>query len=98
MGKVIFEFDEEEDRHEIELITNRHKLICALYDLDNYRRGLYKGYINNMTYAANGQIIGKGIEALKEINEEAKVTSYLEDEDVINEIDKILDKVRFLLD
>ena len=98
MGKVIFEFDDEEDRHEIELITNRHKLICALYDLDNYRRGLYKGYINNMTYAANGQIIGKGIEALKEINEEAKVTSYLEDEDVINEIDIILDKVRFLLD
>ena len=98
MGKVTFEFDEEEDRHEIELITNRHKLICALYDLDNYRRGLYKGYINNATYAANGQIIGKGIEALKEINEEAKVTSYLEDEDVINEIDRILDKVRFLLD
>ena len=98
MGKVIFEFDEEEDRHEIELITNRHKLICALYDLDDYRRGLYKGYINNVTYAANGQIIGKGIEALKEINEEAKVTSYLEDEDVINEIDKILNKVSFLLD
>lgn len=98
MGKVVFEFDEDEERHEIELITNRHKLICALYDLDNYRRGLYKGYINNMTYAANGQIIGKGIEALKEINEEAKVTSYLEDEDVINEIDIILDKVRFLLD
>ena len=98
MGKVTFEFDEDEERHDIELITNRHKLICALYDLDNYRRGLYKGYINNMTYAANGQIIGKGIEALKEINEEAKVTSYLEDEDVINEIDIILDKVRFLLD
>lgn len=98
MAKVIYEFDEDEDRHEIELINNRHKLICALYDLDNYRRGLYKGSINNMTYAANGQIIGKGIEALKEINEEAKVTSYLEDEDVINEIDKILDKIRFLLD
>ena len=98
MAKVIYEFDEDEDRHEIELINNRHKLICALYDLDNYRRGLYKGYINNMTYAANGQIIGKGIEALKEINEEAKVTSYLEDEDVINELDIILDKVRFLLD
>lgn len=98
MGKVVFEFDEDEERHDIELITNRHKLICALYDLSNYRRGLYKGYINNMTYAANGQIIGKGIEALKEINEEAKVTSYLEDEDVINEIDIILDKVRFLLD
>ena len=98
MGKVVFEFDEDEDRHEIDLITNRHKLICALYDLDNYRRGLYKGYINNMTYAVNGQIIGKGIEALKEINEEAKVTSYLEDEDVLNEIDKILDNVRFLLD
>lgn len=98
MAKVIYEFDEDEERHEIELINNRHKLICALYDLSNYRRGLYKGYINNMTYAANGQIIGKGIEALKEINEEAKVTSYLEDEDVINEIDIILDKVRFLLD
>lgn len=98
MGKVVFEFDESEDIHELELINNRHKLICALYDLDNYRRGLYKGYINNETYAVDGQIVGKGIEALKNIKEEAQVKSYLEDEDVLNEIDRILDKVRFLLD
>lgn len=98
MGKVVFEFDEDEDRHDIQLITNRHKLICALYDLDNYRRGLYKGYINNEIYAVDGQIVGKGIGALKDIKEGAQVKSYLEDEDVINEIGNILDKVRFLLD
>lgn len=98
MGKVIFEFDEDEDRNEIELITNRHKLICALYDLDNYRRGLYKGYIDNMTYAVDGQIVGKWDDIRDKDLADSKITTYLSDEDVLSEIDSILDKVRFLLD
>lgn len=98
MGKVIFEFDESEDIHELELINNRHKLICALYDLDNYRRGLYKGYINNMTYAVDDKIVGKWDDIRDKDFGDAKITSYLSDEDVLNEIDRILDKVRFLLD
>lgn len=97
MGKVIFEFDEDEERHEVDLITNRHKLICALYDLDNYRRDLYKGYINNMTYAVDDKIVGKWDDIRDKDFGDTKITSYLEDEDVINEIDNILDKVRFLL-
>lgn len=98
MAKVIFEFDESEDIHDIELITNRHKLICALYDLDNYRRGLYKGYINNMTYAVDDKIVGKWDDIRDKDLGDAKITSYLSEEDVLNEIDRILDKVRFLLD
>lgn len=98
MGKVVFEFDESEERHDIELITNRHKLICALYDLQNYRRGLYKGYINNMTYAVDDKIVGKWDDIRDKDFGDAKITSYLTDEDVLNEIDNILDKVGFLLD
>lgn len=98
MGKVIFEFDESEDIHELELINNRHKLICALYDLDNYRRGLYKGYIKNATYAVDGQIVGKWEDIRDKDFGESKIKAYLQDEDVINELDIILDKVRFLLD
>ena len=98
MAKVIFEFDEDEDRHELELINNRHKLICALYDLSNYRRSLYKGYINNATYAVDDKIVGKWDDIRDKNFGDAKIKAYLQDEDVINELDIILDKVRFLLD
>lgn len=36
MAKVIFEFDECEDRHDINTIVNRHKLMSALYELADY--------------------------------------------------------------
>lgn len=98
MGKVTFEFDEDEERSEINLINNRHKLICALYDLQKYRRNLYKGYINNATYVVDGKIVGKWEEIRDKDFGGSKITSYLCDDDVINEIDAILSGVSHLLD
>lgn len=45
MSKVIFEFDEDEDRNDIRYIIDRHKLISALYNLQNLKHDLYKSYI-----------------------------------------------------
>lgn len=47
MSKVIFEFDEDEDRIEIENIMKRDNFIYALEKIREYRRKLSKGYINN---------------------------------------------------
>ena len=97
MSKITFEFDEYEEGNDIELIVNRHKLICALYDLQNYRRGIYKGYINNAVYAVDDKIVGKWEDIREKDFGDAKIKAYLDDEDVLREIDNILDKVRFLL-
>lgn len=97
MGKVIFEFDDCEEKEEIELINNRHKLICALYDLQNYRRGIYKGYVSDAIYAVDGKIEGKWEDIREKDFGDAKIKAYLDDEDVLRELDNILDKVRFLL-
>ena len=98
MAKIVYEFDEDEERNDINLVVNRHKLISALYDFQNYRRALYKGYTNNATYVVDGKIIGKWQDIKDKGLEDAEITYYLSDEDVINEIDKILEKVSFLLD
>ena len=69
MGKVTFEFNEDEERHEIDLITNRHKMIVSLYEVQKYKRDIDKGY-------------------------ESDISS----EEIVNRLDCILDRVKFLLD
>ena len=39
--KYIFKTDPLE---EMKLVVNRHKLVPVLYELENWRRNLYKGY------------------------------------------------------
>ena len=40
MAKVKFEFDEFEDRHDVNIIVNRHKLVSVVHDLSDWRREL----------------------------------------------------------
>ena len=40
MSKVIFEFDDEENRWDVSLCTYRHKLAKMLFDLADYARQL----------------------------------------------------------
>lgn len=42
MAKVIFEFNDAEEKHDINLIVNRHRLASMLYEVQNYARNLYK--------------------------------------------------------
>ena len=97
MSKITFEFDEDEEWNDVNLVVNRHKLITALYDLENYKRGIYKGYIDNAVYAVDGKIVGKLDDIRDKDFGDAKIKAYLDDEDVLRELDMILDKVRHLL-
>ena len=97
MSKITFEFDEDEEWNDVNLVVNRHKLITAIYDLENYKRGIYKGYIDNAVYAVDGKIVGKLDDIRDKDFGDAKIKAYLDDEDVLRELDMILDKVRHLL-
>jgi hypothetical protein len=44
MGKVIFEFDEINDRNDVELIVARYKTTSALWDISRIPRAIEKGY------------------------------------------------------
>ena len=103
MAKVIFEFDDEEDNDDINVIVNRHKLSCALYDLNDFYRKLYNGklYTDDIITVKNNKVLTE--EDYKEFQEKGEYpvkgtkefisTDYLE-----NELDSILSNVKDLLD
>lgn len=97
MGKVKFEYDENEDGYEINLITNRHTLMHALNQLADYRRSLYKGYTNKYIIVKDNEVVYKNGEKLKDYDIEGAKT-FLNDNDVIDKLDDILDIVRHLMD
>ena len=87
--KYIFKTDALE---EMKLVVNRHKLVPVLYELENWRRNLYKGYDNNIKYLRNGKIYDQW-ENIDE-NFSSDDTTNCKDvylvEDIINQIDDIL--------
>lgn len=95
MAKTIFEFDEFEDRDDINIIVNRHKLVTALYELANLRRNLYKGYANIIVVKDN-EIVFKDGRALKEYNTD-NTEEYINTDDIINKIDGILEEINSLI-
>lgn len=52
MAKVTFEYDENEEKTDIELIVNRYKMWNALNELSGLRRSIYKGYYNEGDYCS----------------------------------------------
>ena len=87
--KYIFETDTVK---EMELVVDRHKLVSTLYELEKWRRNLYKGYDNNIQYLRNGKIYNQWENMNKDfsnddINDCKEI--YLV-EDIINQIDDIL--------
>ena len=97
MGKVTFEFNDGEESDDIELTVNRRKLISALYDLQSYRRSIYKGYINNTLIVVGDKVVARASNQLADYDIET-AKAYLEVDDILRELDYILDKVQFLLD
>ena len=94
MAKTIFEFDEFEDRDDINIIVNRHKLVTALYELANLRRNLYKGYA--IIVVKDNEIVFKDGRALKEYNTD-NTEEYINTDDIINKIDGILEEINSLI-
>lgn len=51
--KYVFET---ESSREMEIVAFRHKILSVLDDIKNWRRGLYKGYDNNVRILCNGKL------------------------------------------
>lgn len=98
MSKVIFEFDEDEDRIEIENIIKRDNFIYALEKIREYRRKLSKGYINNEIIVKDRKVIAEGTEVLTLEDDIIGRKSYIPVSDVIDELDDCLKRVVQLLD
>lgn len=97
MSKVIFEFDEDEDRIEIENIIKRDNFIYALEKIREYRRKLSKGYINNEIIVKDRKVIAEGTEVLTLEGDIIGRKSYIPVSDVIDELDDCLKRVVQLL-
>lgn len=98
MGKVIFEFDEEEERVTIENFIKRDNLKYALEKVKEYRRLLYKGYINNEIIVKDKKVIAEGTETLTLDGDITGRKSYIPVSDVIDKLDDCLKTVLELLD
>lgn len=95
MGKVTFEFDENKESRDIELIVNRYKMICALDDLEKYRYDLYNGHRDEVIAVRNGRRIER--DENKTIEDLKNTKACLEVDDVLNTLDDILDDVKYLV-
>ena len=98
MGKVIFEFDEEEERGTIENFIKRDSFKYALEEIKEYRRLLYKGYINNKIIVKDKKVIAEGNEILELDGDIIGRKSYVPVSDVIDRLDDCLKTVIDLLD
>ena len=97
MGKVTFEFIEEEDALDIRLVVNRQRLMSAFWDLNNYIRELNKGYARGTIMVSGDKVLGDISDAIPEeyISKEKKF--YVEDEEVIRKLESLIDPIRDLL-
>ena len=100
MAKVTFEFDEYEDRNDIDIIVNRHKLLSAISELSDLYRAIYNGKIYDekdcIYLKADGSKATE--EDYKKVRDTGELLSggesYLRQQYIENELDRILEDVR----
>lgn len=100
MAKVEFEFDENDDRYDVNIIVNRHKLVEAVDELSDLYRKIYNGKIyddKDVIYVKeNGRVATQ--EDYDKANKEGKFLSggehYLRQKFIEVELDRILEDVR----
>lgn len=103
MAKVTFEFDDNEERCDIEEVVNRNKIMCALQDLSDLYRQLYNGKIydpNNIVYITDDNRIAQEKDYKKAQEEGHPLHGkgyYIRQEWLENQLDNILQSVNHLL-
>lgn len=97
MGKVVFEFNEEEDSFDIRLVANRQKIMYALSEINDYVRELYKGYARGIVIVSGDKVLGKITDTIPEEYHDKEKKFYVEDEEVMRKIESIIDPIRDLL-
>ena len=97
MGKVTFEYDEEEDSLDIRLVVNRKRLMSAFWDLNNYIRELNKGYARGTIMVSGDKVLGDISASIPEeyIGKEKKF--YVEDEEIIRKLESLVNPIGDLL-
>lgn len=103
MSKVIYEFNENEESRDIDLINARYKMVHALNELQDFRRTLYKGWLNeeDMINVKDTKVLTK--EDYDKLHEEGKLyfegtKRYISYDYVEQKIDYILNDISFLID
>ena len=103
MAKVNFEFNDEKENSEIQLVVNRSKLISALWELNDFYRQLYNGKIydpENIVYITMDDRIATEEDYNKALQEGHPLKGkgyYIRQEWLENRLDDILSDVRHLL-
>ena len=96
MGKVTFEYNENEDSYDLALINKRHTMMRVLYDLADYRRSIYKGDLNRYAIIKDDEVVYKDGQKIKDYDIKDAHT-YICDTDIIEKLDDILENVTDLL-
>lgn len=97
MAKVTFEFDETEDLFDINLVVNRKKMISALDDLNNYIGELNNGFAKGIVIVSGDKVLGDVSCNIPEEYVEKEKKFYVEDEEVIKELEYLIEPIRNLL-
>lgn len=97
MGKVTFEYNEEEDSLDIRLVVNRKRLMSAFWDLNNYIRELNKGYARGTIMVSGDKVLGDIGASIPEEYANKEKKFYVEDEEVIRKLESLIDPMRDLL-
>ena len=104
MSRVTFEFDEQDEREDVNVIVNRVRLINALSELDSFYRALYNSKIyepENIVYMTKDNRIATE-EDFKKATEEGKPLSgkgyYIRQEWLEDRLDYMLHDVRDILE
>ena len=103
MAKVTFEFDDIEDRNDVEAVIGRYKLLSAIDSISELYSVIFNGKIYDpdveIYVLPEGRVATE--EDYKKANEEGKFLSggktYLDSTWVENRLDLILENVRHLL-
>ena len=97
MGKVTFEFNEEEDSFDIRLVANRQRIMYALSEINDYIREIYKGYADGIILASEDKVLGNVHAEIPEEYKDKPKQFYIHDEEVMRKLESIVDPVRDLL-
>ena len=103
MAKVIFEFDDNDENDEINLVVNRHKLIYTITQLSDFYRKLYNGklYTDDIITVKDNKVLTS--EDYVEFQEKGEfpvkgTQSYISTDYLENELDNMLSGIRDMLD
>lgn len=97
MGKVTFEFNDQEDSLDIRLVVNRQRLMSAFWDLNNYIRELNKGYARGTVVVSGDKVLGDTSCNIPEEYHDKEKKLYVEDEEIIRKLEALTDHLRDLL-